>query len=177
MALIICPECKKEISSRATTCPNCGCPITNIDVVNETTQYKAIITNRNYRNKFNRWLFEASKTKSGLSGNEYKEGDTVTLCDATGIVLTTTTISTYFNLSNISVITFGFESLSDDIAENTAYIIKTTNAPSITKINNQVVCPKCGSTQIQILRKNYSLLTGFMTNKVDRVCTNCKHKF
>lgn len=27
MALIKCPECGKEISDRATACPNCGCPI------------------------------------------------------------------------------------------------------------------------------------------------------
>lgn len=27
MALIKCPECGKEISDRASTCPNCGCPI------------------------------------------------------------------------------------------------------------------------------------------------------
>jgi len=27
MALINCPECKKEISDRATSCPHCGCPI------------------------------------------------------------------------------------------------------------------------------------------------------
>lgn len=27
MALIKCPECGKEISDKATTCPNCGCPI------------------------------------------------------------------------------------------------------------------------------------------------------
>ena len=26
MALIKCSECGKEISSKATTCPNCGCP-------------------------------------------------------------------------------------------------------------------------------------------------------
>lgn len=28
MALINCPECGKEISDKATTCPNCGCPVT-----------------------------------------------------------------------------------------------------------------------------------------------------
>lgn len=28
MALIHCPECKKEISDKAVSCPNCGCPIT-----------------------------------------------------------------------------------------------------------------------------------------------------
>lgn len=27
MALIKCPECGKEISDRASSCPNCGCPI------------------------------------------------------------------------------------------------------------------------------------------------------
>lgn len=27
MALIDCPECRKQISDKAITCPNCGCPI------------------------------------------------------------------------------------------------------------------------------------------------------
>ena len=27
MALIICEECGKEISDKAVSCPNCGCPI------------------------------------------------------------------------------------------------------------------------------------------------------
>lgn len=30
MALINCPECKKEISDKASSCPNCGCPISSI---------------------------------------------------------------------------------------------------------------------------------------------------
>ena len=29
MALIKCPECGKEISDKAGSCPNCGCPIAN----------------------------------------------------------------------------------------------------------------------------------------------------
>ena len=27
MAIIKCPECGKEISDKASACPNCGCPI------------------------------------------------------------------------------------------------------------------------------------------------------
>ena len=27
MALIACPECKKEVSEKALQCPHCGCPI------------------------------------------------------------------------------------------------------------------------------------------------------
>jgi hypothetical protein len=41
----------------------------------------------------------------------------------------------------------------------------------------QVHCPKCGSTQIQAVPRKWSLLTGFLTNKIDRVCLNCKNKF
>lgn len=41
----------------------------------------------------------------------------------------------------------------------------------------QVTCSKCGSTQIQGVTRKWSLLTGFFTNKIDRVCLNCKHKF
>lgn len=38
-------------------------------------------------------------------------------------------------------------------------------------------CPKCGSTSIQIVPRKWSLLTGFATNKADRVCVNCKYRW
>lgn len=31
MALIICPDCGKEISDKSTACIYCGCPISHID--------------------------------------------------------------------------------------------------------------------------------------------------
>ena len=40
-----------------------------------------------------------------------------------------------------------------------------------------VHCPACGSTQIQMVPRKWSLLAGFATNKVDRVCVKCKKKF
>lgn len=43
--------------------------------------------------------------------------------------------------------------------------------------NNMPKCPKCGSINIQVVPRKWSLLAGFMTNKVDRVCVNCKCKF
>jgi len=42
---------------------------------------------------------------------------------------------------------------------------------------SKIYCPKCNSTNIQIVPRRWSLLTGFFTNKTDRVCVNCKHKF
>lgn len=38
---------------------------------------------------------------------------------------------------------------------------------------NQITCPKCGCTEFVPLRRKFSLLTGFATNKVDMVCKNC----
>lgn len=30
MAMMKCPECGREVSSKATACPNCGCPISEL---------------------------------------------------------------------------------------------------------------------------------------------------
>mgnify|MGYP000308901138 FL=1 len=38
MALIKCPECGKEISDKAASCPNCGFPITQRNVTQESPQ-------------------------------------------------------------------------------------------------------------------------------------------
>ena len=41
----------------------------------------------------------------------------------------------------------------------------------------KVTCPYCFSSEIQLVPKKFSLLTGFATNKYDRVCVRCKRKF
>ena len=40
-----------------------------------------------------------------------------------------------------------------------------------------VHCPYCNSTDIKIVPKKFSLLTGFATNKLERVCAKCMRKF
>ena len=40
MALIKCSECGHEVSDRASACPNCGCPIGNVGIIQERTQEK-----------------------------------------------------------------------------------------------------------------------------------------
>lgn len=49
--------------------------------------------------------------------------------------------------------------------------------PVNTKPDSVVRCPRCGSTSIQLVPRKFSILTGYRTNKVDRVCVNCKHRF
>lgn len=42
---------------------------------------------------------------------------------------------------------------------------------------DKVKCPYCFSNEVQIIPRKFSLLTGFATNKFDRVCLRCKRKF
>ncbi len=44
MALIYCPECGKEVSDRAASCPNCGCPMAT-----ETLTNASFCLQRNYK--------------------------------------------------------------------------------------------------------------------------------
>ena len=37
-------------------------------------------------------------------------------------------------------------------------------------------CSYCGSTNIQVVRKNWSFMRGFATNATERVCANCGRK-
>lgn len=43
--------------------------------------------------------------------------------------------------------------------------------------SKQIRCPKCMSTQFQLVPRKFSLLTGFATNKFDRMCVMCKKRF
>ena len=58
-----------------------------------------------------------------------------------------------------------------------ALIEKERKMESTKPIDTLIKCPKCGSTQIQAVPRKWSLMTGFLTNKIDRVCLNCKNKF
>lgn len=43
--------------------------------------------------------------------------------------------------------------------------------------DSKVQCPYCLSKEIQLVPKKFSLLTGFATNRFDRMCVRCKRRF
>ncbi len=51
------------------------------------------------------------------------------------------------------------------------------DVPNRSVKNESIKCPKCRSTQIQLVNRRWSPITGLLTNKVDRVCLKCKNRF
>lgn len=52
------------------------------------------------------------------------------------------------------------------------------NSPLVNDNSPDIVhCPRCRSTQIQMVPRKFSLLTGFATNRIDRVCVRCQKRF
>ena len=52
------------------------------------------------------------------------------------------------------------------------------NSPLINNNSPDIVrCPRCRSTQVQMVPRKFSLLTGFATNRIDRVCVRCQKRF
>lgn len=52
------------------------------------------------------------------------------------------------------------------------------NSPLVNESSSdKVKCPRCRSTEVQLVPRKFSLLTGFATNKFDRMCVKCKKKF
>ncbi len=59
-------------------------------------------------------------------------------------------------------------------AELRKYVPDAFAAP---KSAPKVQCPYCFSTQVQMVPKKFSLLTGILTNGYNRVCVRCQRKF
>lgn len=57
------------------------------------------------------------------------------------------------------------------------YIPDAFAPPAYESAINEIRCPRCGSNRIQLVGRKWSWLTGIATNKVDRVCMNCKTRF
>ena len=226
MALIICDECGKQISDRASACIYCGCPIereinNNIvtsDSVRQDTKngiYSVVISE-----------FEESRSTVVSIIKEYMD---FSLTDAAEYVKRNSSVRLQdISLENAKKIYIKCKlkrvqcdveidgkiiALDVNIAQveyGSRYGLKKIYCPSCGKMiwenaracefcgledigasilekerksiapkqtAKEVKCPRCGSTQIQMVTRKWSFVTGIMTNKVDRVCMGCKKKF
>lgn len=153
MALITCPECGKEISNKSKSCVHCGYPI-------QSAKYQVVIMG-----------YHGTDTSAcaGISetfNSELEYDQVIKIFNNCPYV-----IIECDELDKASVYAMKLQKWGIDIK------IINPNGESEYINKNIVYCPKCGYTNIQIIPRKWSILTGIFTNKTDRVCVKCKHKW
>lgn len=158
MSLVKCPECSKEISDKASICPNCGYPFSN----SENNDNDCII-------KVNNTIYYAKKIYEAVSDYKNKIIDYNKSCQIVCLEIME------FNLSVKSM-----NELVHQIFE-TGEVPKEFNGQTqeeYIREQNTVRCPKCRSTAIVTTTKGFSLLTGFVgSGKPMNVCQKCGYKW
>ncbi|MDR2277385.1 MAG: ribosomal protein L7/L12 [Vagococcus sp.] len=164
MALIKCEECGKEISDKASSCPHCGCPLTQYDLLSKENKVYSI---RLIRTAQQVKEIKAVREQLCIGLKEAKD-----IVDSKNPVLAN-------GLSKDEALKFA-QPFYDNGLKVEIYDQKNSlvNEASNSNISlNTPCCPKCKSRDFDMVKRNWSWVTGFMTNKVDRVCRNCKTKF
>lgn len=192
MALIKCPECNGQVSDRAEVCIHCGYPLgkdkqgDNGEVLDKTieenSKYQEEIKNeiimvleKSEYAMFSSDILKAVSEKVNKNiDSDFIEQALATLCQENKIKVAFNGCLKYEIASPVKSVELSILGSAKRSDNNEAS--RQMNKDAI--LNQTVIkCPKCGSTQIQMVPRKWSLLTGFLTNKVDRVCMNCKHKF
>lgn len=191
MALIKCPECNGQVSDKADVCIHCGYPLKKAEQENNSEVLdKVIERNKKIQEEIKNDIIIAlkevdyamfssdilkvvsEKSKKNISSDIVNQALN-DLCKENKVKVVFNGCLKYKIASPIEYIELselGTRKYSDKniLQENNKKVVP----------NQEVIkCPKCGSTQIQMVQRKWSLLTGFLTNKVDRVCMNCKCKF
>lgn len=154
MSLIKCPECHKEISDKAKTCPHCGYPLEQYGNNVETTQ------NEEDYNAIKQELMKRNCPRCGS-------------CDYYDIpyrgIIVCRKCKREIPYNNIK-----YSDLQK--AETRMKVQEQANTPTSTQ--NAVKCPKCGSTSIATVNRGFSLLSGFVgSGKAMNVCQKCGYKW
>lgn len=161
MALINCPECGKEISDKAKCCIHCGYPLSEI----ENTDNTNVCYNKNYSVKL-----ESSGKSTVKVMIALKDSLDLSLTEAKEIIDDLSFIKTNIPLEEANNLKTKIEAAGGKVVIFDQDQMLTYQ-PS--QENNITRCPRCGGTAFTPLKKKFSILTGFATNKVDLVCNNC----
>lgn len=164
MALIKCPECGKEISDRAVSCPHCGYPIKNLSREKESVNEYAVILE----------VYKASIVKcikivrevTGLGLKEAKEA----VEKVPYLVIDKISLQAATAIKNA----FEDEGAVASVVSSSEKSAKIATAREM----KQVRCPKCGSTQITTGQRGFSFWTGFIgANKTVNRCAKCGYSW
>lgn len=181
MALIICPECEKEVSDQASVCPNCGYPINNNEELKPDVENNIIV----FKSKRYDLTEAIEYIRKNISPDEQLRDHRNKVIEISEIMRTcipgidgTEENELFGYLRRYQKVPdFNFTP-SGDVWKYSLSKPKCYYEDSVPEKKPPVPkCPKCGCTNIQVVPKKWSFFTGFLTNKTERVCANCKYKW
>lgn len=153
MALVVCPECGKEISDKANMCIHCGCPM---DYILETQNDKKGVIDRNKEN------LPAPKSVCINCGSFLESNETI--CHNCGY----NTVTGELNEHSICL----------EKEANMRREFQCSKKGKNINLNNVLFCPRCGSTAITTGSRGYSLITGFIgSGKTVNRCGKCGYSW
>lgn len=172
MALINCPECNKQISDKAYACPHCGYPISiknsNDDKYDVT--FISFSQNNDYKIKTIKYLRELLNLSLSDAVNIGNNAPCVILKNIS------------FDKMKKVEKTFSELDCKIEISQSQNNIEKSNSDND--KVNdyyeneNILRCPRCGSTNVAIGQRGYSLVTGFWgSNKTVNRCGKCGYSW
>lgn len=171
MALIICPECGKEVSDKSSACIHCGYPISNN---NTSISYNVIF-----------YGFENEKLQRNNSAKVVGQLRQITnarsLSDALDLIKNSP--STLLSGVDKSIAEWAKQLLTPygcivNIVESNQNINNTTNnkLSTLASNNTAILCPRCGSSAISTGARGFSIITGFIgSGKTTNRCGSCGH--
>lgn len=182
MALVNCSKCNREISEYLDKCPYC-----NTIVSNGKGNSYSILKRAQLKMELWKWLIAISfigvvACYVIVMSDIFEEGSSQIRVVILGMILLLTIgIVGIFQHKNAKADSLGitvdeYNRREQEKLDIWKEEVKKSKLPKIDD-NGNIMCPKCGSSNIQLVNRKWSPVTGFMTNKVDRACINCKYKF
>ena len=165
MSLIKCPECDKEISDKAKCCIHCGYPLKELKNTKDVNHENLSINNNKYSVKLTSKGDSSVKTIKVIR-EELKLG----LTEAKELMDNLSIIKANVSIEEAEDLKFKIESVGGKVAildQDQTAIYQSSQESKITR------CPRCGGTAFTPVKRKFSILAGFATNKIDLVCNNC----
>lgn len=166
MALIKCPECSKEISDKAKCCIHCGYPLEELKNTKDIN-YENLSINNNKK-------YSVKLTSKGDSSVKVlkvmTENLNIKLTEAKELMDNLSIIKANISIEEAEDLKFKIESFGGKVAildQDQTAIYQSSQESKTTR------CPRCGGTAFTPVKRKFSILAGFATNKIDLVCNNC----